>query len=95
MTHDEREDCPAEHLSFTPTVMVTPGYSRTPGVLDLRMDLRMDCADCGTWAIVRYHPGYPFDGLHEKLANLAPGKHTAPFEAYVRSIRAREEMRTT
>ena len=86
---DEREDCPAEHLTFKRYDVVALGYSTTPGA----EDIRMDCPDCGMWAILRYDPTYPLDGLHEKLANLAPGRHASQFEAVVRGIR-REEGRT-
>ncbi len=93
MTHnDEREDCPAEHLTFSrDDTIVQRGLSSTPAALDLRMD----CADCGTWAIVRYLPGYSLFGLHDRMLELAPGRHAAPFEAYVRAIRAAEEMTRT
>ncbi len=91
MTQDEREDCPAEHLVFSrDDSVVLHGYSTTPGACDLRMD----CADCRTWAIARYHPDWPLDSLFAYLQNIAPGKHTAPFEAYIRAIRAAEETRT-
>ena len=106
MHHDERLDCPAEHLTFSidtnafdsvfggmPAHLVTPeeyNAARSPG----GVDLRMDCADCGTWAILRYRSDYPLNGLHESVEHYAPGRHAAPFEAYVRAIRAAEEAQT-
>ncbi len=52
----------------------------------------MDCADCGMYAIVRYHPDFPLDRLYEKLANLAPGRHVVPFVKFVLAVRVQEEM---
>jgi len=92
MSDDERENCPAEHLTFSrDDTIVRRGLASTPGALDLRMD----CADCGMWAIVRYIPGYSLFGLHDRMFDIAPGRHAAPFEAYVRAIRATEDKRKT
>src|SRR5258707_6441483 len=104
---DEREDCPAEHLTFSVDDGTFAGvFSGMPPHLVTReqyaaarsqggIDLRMDCADCGTWAILRYRSDYPLDVLHESVEHYAPGRHAAPFEAYVRGIRAAEEKQRT
>jgi hypothetical protein len=94
---DEVIDCPAERLTFSrdtntydeifggmPRHLVTPeemAVNRKPG----GMDLRMDCADCGLWWIMRYHPDYDIDKLHDNIN--AMGRHKAPFEAFIRGVR--------
>jgi hypothetical protein len=88
---DEYLDCPAEHMTFElDDTLVSRGYAKAPGAADLWMR----CQDCGTWAILRYHPDYPLDGLHERMRELAPGRHASQFEALVRGIRAREGQTT-